>query len=161
MVLGGEVVSALSNHIEQFILSMMAEGATDLQRNELAAYFRCAPSQINYVLSTRFSPERGFVVESRRGGGGYVRIVRLAIDGQDFLREMLQRIGDELSARDAAHLLDSLVSVGLVTKREAAIMHSGMEGAKIPLPAQMKDAQRAQVLRAMIWQLCHQGGDAT
>lgn len=73
-------VRSLSDFIEKHILELLNESQKDyieLQRRQLAETFRCVPSQINYVLQTRFTPERGFIVESRRGGGGYIRIVRL------------------------------------------------------------------------------------
>ena len=79
----------LSDSIEDFIKALMADETPEieLRRNELAEHFQCAPSQINYVLATRFTPDHGYVIESRRGGGGYIRIVRMASSGRE---ELLQ-----------------------------------------------------------------------
>ena len=77
-------MAQLSDSIEQFIKNLMEEDRQiDLKRNELAQHFGCAPSQINYVLATRFSIDHGYVIESRRGGGGYVRIIRIQRIGPD------------------------------------------------------------------------------
>ena len=86
----------LSDAIEQFIKTMLTQEApeVELKRNELAEYFNCAPSQINYVLATRFTPDHGYIIESRRGGGGYVRIVRMRERGDgNLLNMLLKRVG--------------------------------------------------------------------
>lgn len=90
----------LSDIIEGFIKEMfedIPEGILDIQRNEMANHFNCAPSQINYVLTTRFTLERGYFVESRRGGGGYIRIKKLKISEDEFLREIMDFIGETIS----------------------------------------------------------------
>ena len=86
-------MARLSDMIEDFINALLNEsdGQLELQRNELADYFECAPSQINYVLATRFSVDRGYYIESRRGGGGYIRIIRLDIDDDDYMMYLLRR----------------------------------------------------------------------
>ena len=98
-------MSNLADRIEEYlkiILKQAEEGYIVLQRGSLADFFSCAPSQINYVLTTRFTAERGYLVESRRGGGGYLRIVRLGLDPEGkFQRLMAELIGDELSKERA------------------------------------------------------------
>ncbi len=97
-------MSALSDSIEAFIKSLIAEdeGRVEVQRNELAQHFRCAPSQINYVLATRFSPERGYVIESRRGGAGYIRILRVDLHNRQDLLEVLERhVGTQIGENEA------------------------------------------------------------
>ena len=97
-------MASLSDIIESFIKKMfkeMEEEVLEIQRNELANKFQCAPSQINYVLSTRFTLERGYYVESKRGGGGYVRITRLNIDDDDLIKCILEDIGDSISQSSA------------------------------------------------------------
>ena len=84
----------LSDSIEDFIKALMEDEqdqqqAIELRRNELAEHFQCAPSQINYVLATRFTPDHGYVIESRRGGGGYIRIMRLASTSREELLQSL------------------------------------------------------------------------
>lgn len=101
----------LSDSIESFIKMLMEEGdpQVELKRNELAEYFGCAPSQINYVLATRFSPEQGYVIESRRGGGGYIRIVRVMYPaGQQMMQLINTRIGDSISEGDARRIISQL-----------------------------------------------------
>ena len=95
-------MARLSDMIEEFIKALLEEsnGQLELQRNELADYFECAPSQINYVLATRFSLDRGYYIESRRGGGGYIRIIRLDMDNNDYIMYLLrERIGNRRYGR--------------------------------------------------------------
>ena len=89
-------MAQLSDSIEHFIKELMSGGTqVDLRRNELAQHFGCAPSQINYVLATRFSLDHGYIIESRRGGGGYVRIVRMQSRAEkNFLETLLEREPD-------------------------------------------------------------------
>ena len=91
----------MSDLIAGFIQSALddANGVLELQRSDLAQQFGCVPSQINYVMSTRFSPERGYIVESRRGGGGYIRITRVRVDRQTLLMHVINSIGDTLERR--------------------------------------------------------------
>ena len=95
----------LSDTIESFIKQMLGaseENGVELKRNELAEYFGCAPSQINYVLATRFTPDHGYVVESHRGGGGCIRIVHVERDQGDFLDYLIrERVGASLEDKDA------------------------------------------------------------
>ena len=101
----------LSDSIEDFIKALMEDETREieLRRNELAEHFQCAPSQINYVLATRITPDHGYVIESRRGGGGYIRIVRLAATSrEELLQSLYQRIGTSISAGDAARIIEHL-----------------------------------------------------
>ncbi|MEL7601687.1 MAG: CtsR family transcriptional regulator, partial [Bacillota bacterium] len=79
-------MSVLSDSIELFIKELLDQSdEVSLQRNELAQHFNCAPSQINYVLATRFTPDKGYIIESRRGGGGYIRVLRLSVETSEHL----------------------------------------------------------------------------
>ena len=135
----------LSDSIEDFIKALMEDEqdqqqAIELRRNELAEHFQCAPSQINYVLATRFTPDHGYVIESRRGGGGYIRIMRLASTSrEELLQSLYQRIGMSISSADAMKIVDHLESEKIVSSDEA-----------VPLPLTMKDALCAGTLRSMI-----------
>ncbi len=145
----------LSDTIERFIKEMLSEDAqqVDLKRNELAEYFHCAPSQINYVLQTRFTPDHGYVIESQRGGGGFIRIVRVQRTGGEQLRYLLsERIGDRLSFQTAQVLVSQLVERGVLTRKEALIMLSAVsDGAMaVPLPEELKEALRAKMLKNML-----------
>ncbi len=121
-------MSNLADRIEEYlkmILSEAKEGYIVLQRGFLAQSFSCAPSQINYVLTTRFTAERGYIVESRRGGGGYLRIIRLGLDPEGkFQRLMAELIGEELSQDRANNLIDRLEEEEIFTKREAILIKS-------------------------------------
>lgn len=148
----------LSDAIEQFIKTMMVEDAhqIELKRNELAEYFRCAPSQINYVLATRFTPEHGYVIESRRGGGGYIRIFRIEHDNsRQLLYALHERIGDSINEHSAANLIQQLYEREIATKSEALLMQSAISAQSLSLPvtAEMKDALRAKILKSMLMQI--------
>ena len=99
----------MSDLIAGFIQSALddANGVLELQRSDLAQQFGCVPSQINYVMSTRFSPERGYIVESRRGGGGYIRITRVRVDRQTLLMHVINSIGDTLDLPSARAMTES------------------------------------------------------
>ena len=148
----------LSDAIEQFIKTMMMEDAhqIELKRNELAEYFRCAPSQINYVLATRFTPEHGYVIESRRGGGGYIRIFRIEHDSsRQLLYTLHERIGDSIDEHSAAHLIQQLYEREIASRSEVLLMQSAVsaQALSLPLPADMKDSLRAKILKSMLMQI--------
>lgn len=146
----------LTDSIEAFIKSLLEEGQeqVDVQRNELAQYFRCAPSQITYVLSTRFTPDHGYVIESRRGGGGYIRIVRLREEpGSNLLYLINQRIGASISRHDCDAIISQLCESHVVTENEAGLMHAAVSADAINLPVAFKDSLRASTLRAMLLQI--------
>lgn len=146
-------MSILSDTIEEFIKSLMGEyeGKIDLQRNELAEHFNCAPSQINYVLATRFTPDKGYIIESRRGGGGYIRVVRLKIEESEHLFSLFTtRIGDDISQRNAVDVICRLVESSLVTKKEGALMGAAISDKALAIPAVIKDRIRASILKELI-----------
>ena len=133
----------------------------ELRRNELAEHFQCAPSQINYVLATRFTPDHGYVIESRRGGGGYIRIVRLASTSrEELLQSIYQRIGVSISASDAAKIVNHLKVEKIVSTDEANLMLAALSPQAVPLPLAMKDALCAGTLRSMILALAKRRGDS-
>ena len=145
----------LSDSIEQFIKTMLAqeEQEVELKRNELAEYFGCAPSQINYVLATRFTPDHGYIIESRRGGGGYIRIFRMQQDtGKQLVYLLNERIGDSISVLSANHLIQQLQEREIVTPDEAALMAAAVsaQSLSLPLPEALKDALRAKILKSML-----------
>ena len=146
----------LSDSIEEFIKALMEDETheIELRRNELAEHFGCAPSQINYVLSTRFTPDHGYVIESRRGGGGYIRIVRMQTTSREALLQALyQRVGVSISASDAARIVDHLKTEKIVTPEEASLMLAALSPQAVPLPLAMKDALCAGTLRSMLLSL--------
>ena len=148
-------MAQISDNIEQFIKEMMdADNEIELKRNELAQHFGCVPSQINYVLSTRFSVQHGYVVQSKRGGGGYIRIVRLRVDNRrDLLGEVMESIGQEVSRDNALAMISRLNEQKLITVREAKLMAAAVQDSAINLPVRAKDMLRAGVLKNMIQQV--------
>ena len=145
----------LSDAIEQFIKELLSEESTEveLKRNELAEYFGCAPSQINYVLATRFSPDHGYVTESRRGGGGYIRIVRVVQSGSQRIMYLVNdRIGDSLGEDECLRLISQLKEQRMVTADEAALMASAIStrALGVPVPDALKNAMRARMMKSML-----------
>lgn len=145
----------LSDSIEQFIKELLNEESTEveLKRNELAEYFGCAPSQINYVLATRFSPDHGYLTESRRGGGGYIRIVRVVQAGSQRLMYLVNdRIGDSLGEEECMRLISQLKEQRIVTADEAALMASALStrALSVPVPDTLKNAMRAKMMKSML-----------
>ena len=148
----------LSDAIEQFIKTMLTqtEQEVELKRNELAEYFNCAPSQINYVLATRFTPDHGYIIESRRGGGGYIRIFRMEQDTSEQLMYLLhERVGDSIDYLSATHLIQQMRERELISACEAAIMLSAIspQALSLPLNPEMKDALRARIFKSMLLEI--------
>ena len=145
----------LSDSIEQFIKELLNQESTEveLKRNELAEYFGCAPSQINYVLATRFSPDHGYLTESRRGGGGYIRIVRVVESGSQRLMYLVNdRIGDSLSEDECLRLISQLKEQMIVTADEASLMAGAIStrALGVPVPDALKNALRAKMMKSML-----------
>ncbi|MBT9176138.1 MAG: Transcriptional regulator CtsR [Firmicutes bacterium] len=139
--------------IAQFLLwrlSQSGTGSIEVQRSELAARFSCAPSQINYCLATRFALERGYLVESRRGGGGYIRITEIAAHGRELWERALEKCRLPLSQTTAEHLVELVCRVGLVTHREARLLLAAVDRQTLELSALGRDEMRARLLRAML-----------
>jgi transcriptional regulator CtsR len=144
----------LADRIEEYlkrILEQTSEGFVVLQRSELADTFSCVPSQINYVLDTRFTIERGYLVESRRGGGGYLRIVRLGLglEGQ-YQQVMRQLIGEQLSRDRMIGLIERLIDEDLVTLREAAIIKGILSDDALRGDFRGWDALRARLMKNIL-----------
>ena len=145
----------LSDSIEHFIKTLMSDESAEveLKRNELAEYFGCAPSQINYVLATRFSPDHGYLTESRRGGGGYIRIVRVVESGSQRLMYLInERIGDTLTEEECLRLISQLREQKIVTGDEAVLMAAAVSARAmgVPLPDTVKDSRRARMMKSML-----------
>ena len=150
----------ISDSIEQFIKEMLGEDSpeVELKRNELAEYFGCAPSQINYVLATRFSPSQGYLTESHRGGGGYIRIVRVVETGPQKLAYLVRdRIGDSLSEEEAQRIVAHLYESGMATRAEMDLMSAALsqKALAVPLSPAMKSTLRARILKSMILALAN------
>ena len=142
----------LADDIEQVLKHMIGSGGViEIQRATVAAHFGCAPSQINYVLATRFTPERGYLVESRRGGGGYIRITRLNLtDGTALHNLVHEQIGLQLSQEAALGYIHRLLEQNIIDEREAALMKAAIDRDSIGLELPVRDVIRANLLKAMI-----------
>lgn len=142
----------LSNIIEEFIKEMMESqnGEIELQRNELANRFSCVPSQINYVISTRFSPERGYIVESRRGGGGYIRITQVVPTKGNELMHVVNAIGDHIAFDDARALIQNCYDYDLLTQKEAKIILAALSDKSIAVVQPLQDVLRAKMLKNIL-----------
>ena len=148
------MLATLSEVIEEFIKQMIDDtnGTIEIQRNELASYFRCVPSQINYVISTRFTTDKGYYVESRRGGGGHIRIKRANIDKpKNYLMHIISAMGDNITQQSAEVFINNFLDYGVITKREAAVMLAAISN-KILVTMKIpdRDKYRANILKNML-----------
>jgi len=143
----------MSDVIAGFINEMLgAQGGTaELQRAELAGRFNCVPSQINYVISTRFSPEHGYIVESRRGGGGFIRITRVEMQPEQLIMHTVNAIGDRVDLGTIAALIANLRRGGAVGEGAARLMLAAVgDNALRPVPIGERDKIRANIFKQML-----------
>lgn len=143
----------ISDIIEQYlknILHSSPDGMVEIGRNELAEQFQCVPSQINYVISTRFSLEKGYVVESKRGGGGYIRIRKIEIPGGGVLNYIFSIIQEEISQDAAEGLILQLMESGHLNKREAKALKAAVSRDSLRLNLPLRDRVRAVLLKNML-----------
>lgn len=143
----------MSDLIAGFIQSALddANGVLELQRSDLAQQFGCVPSQINYVMSTRFSPERGYIVESRRGGNGYIRITRVQVDRQTLMMHVINSLGSSVDLASARAILSNLVQSGALERDMGqTILTAVGDKALSQVPRESRDAVRADILRQVL-----------
>jgi len=147
----------LSDIIEAFIKQMIDDtnGSIEIQRNELANQFNCVPSQINYVIDTRFTVERGYYVESRRGGGGYIKIRRVNINRPgSYLMHIITSMGDSISQQSAEVFINNFIDYDVISKRERLLLKAAVSDkilCEVPLPK--RDELRASLLKNMLMSL--------
>lgn len=144
---------SISDIIEAFILESIREGNTniaELQRNELASRFNCVPSQINYVISTRFTPERGYEVESRRGGGGYIKIRKIYVNKSDYLMHIVNSMENSLTYDTAKAYITNFLDYEKITEREARLMLAAISDRSLMIKGPAKDIVRASILKNML-----------
>ncbi len=142
----------MSDAIEKMLLDMLREagGNVEIQRNNLAGELKCVPSQINYVIQTRFTPERGYIIESRRGGGGGVRIRAVATEPSTYPMHIVNAVGDTLSYRTAAVFVQNLLDYECITMREAHLILAAINDKSLPIEGNVRDALRARIFKSMI-----------
>ncbi|ATY83665.1 transcriptional regulator [Kyrpidia spormannii] len=147
------ITDLIEQHLKS-ILQQSRDGVVEIQRGELAEQFNCVPSQINYVISTRFTVERGYIVESKRGGGGYIRIRKLEFGQERPIHdELIRLIGEEVTQREAHDIIDHLFEDGFVTEREVRLLHAAVCRDVLRGPIPYRDQLRARLLRAMLVEL--------
>ena len=132
-------------------LEAAEDGVVEIQRSDLAQRFNCVPSQINYVMTTRFSPERGYIVESRRGGNGYIRITRVRVDRQTLLMHVINSLGVQVDLPSARAILSNLVQSGALEERVAqALLAAVGDKALRTVPRQVRDVLRADIMKQVL-----------
>lgn len=150
-------MARLSDIIEAFLKSMIneEEGSIEIQRNELANKFNCVPSQINYVISTRFSTDKGYYVESRRGGGGYISIKRLNSESTgEYLMHIITSIGDRISQHTCEIFINNFVDYDIVEDREAMLLKAATsDKVLMDVPLEKRDDVRATIFKNMLMSL--------
>ncbi|KRQ86081.1 Transcriptional regulator CtsR [Caloramator mitchellensis] len=147
-------MARLSDIIENFIKNMLDKSQQDfleIQRNELANLFNCAPSQINYVLETRFTVDKGYYIESRRGGGGFIKITRIKINNNDYIKEAVwNNIGEEITQQQAEGYIEFFKERGYLTEREAALLRITINDKVLNIAGENKDRVRASILKTTL-----------
>ncbi len=144
----------ISDIIESYlknVLELSESELVEIKRSEIADKFQCVPSQINYVINTRFTIERGYVVESKRGGGGYIRIMKVkAHDQVHLIDQLVSLITSAISQNTAADIIFRLVEEEIISEREAKIMLSVMDRSVIMVDLPERDILRGRMLKAML-----------
>lgn len=130
------------------------DGTAEIQRNELASRLGCVPSQINYVITSRFTPEQGYVVESRRGGGGYIRITRVQVTRGQLMMHVVNSIGAQIDSRSARMMVENLAYEGAIDAGSASLILCAVSDNTLKgVPHEIRDALRATLLKKMLMTL--------
>ena len=146
----------ISDLIAQYIIDMLEEAnsgdpSATIKRNELAETLGCVPSQINYVITSRFTPEQGYIVESRRGGGGYIKITRIQMDKHSAITLFMEKIGDSIDAAGSVAVINELLSRSLIDIPTAKLLSAAASDRPYhSLPTDQRDKLRAAVLKDML-----------
>lgn len=143
----------LTDEIAKMIMKMLEEsdGSAEIQRNELAGQIGCVPSQINYVITSRFTPEQGYLVESRRGGGGYIRITRMNLGVQPAIMHIINNIGRELDDASCRRMIQNMCSQGMISPMTAALMTCVLaESCYREVPQEYRERLRAAQFKQML-----------
>lgn len=146
-------MARLSNHIEDYLRALLLEreGQIEIKRNVLAEHFNCAPSQINYVLTTRFTPVQGFFVESRRGGGGFIRIVQVEIKSDaEFYDRLTEAVGKSITQSKANQILDTLEEMSYVTENERHLLGLTLSDRALAAAGDKRNGVRADLLQNIL-----------
>ena len=144
----------MSDLITKEIIKMLnesEENIAEIQRNEFAGLIGCAPSQINYVLSSRFTPEHGYIIESRRGGGGYIRIKRVVLNQSSAFMHIINSIGSRIDSMSTRIVIENCLEAGLISRETAALIAAALSESVMQTgPPEYKDTLRAAILKQML-----------
>src|SRR6056297_2271229 len=146
-------MSSLSDQIERYLRRQISkyQGKVKIKRNQLAENFDCAPSQINYVLDTRFTVEKGYVVESQRGGGGFIKIIRVTLDSdREVIQEVINKLDRALSQREAHGIIKRLYDNDLISERESYLMERAVHRNVLGVSLPERDYLRGRILKNML-----------
>lgn len=147
--------SNMSDIIEEYLKNvLLAQEKVEIRRSEIADRFNCVPSQINYVINTRFTVQQGYVVESKRGGGGYIRIMKVnLVDDMDIIDALLEVVPEELSIKQVNHILQNLYDNELLSKREAQLLNIAMSKESLTEAEQCSDQLRSNMMKNILTSL--------
>ncbi|WP_198863446.1 transcriptional regulator CtsR [Bacillus velezensis] len=147
----------ISDIIEQYLKQVLDQNGKEIleiKRSEIADKFQCVPSQINYVINTRFTSERGYIVESKRGGGGYIRIIKVKMNNEVVLiNNIISQIHTYLSQAASDDIILRLLEDGVISEREAKMMVSVMDRSVLYIDLPERDELRARMMKAMLTSL--------
>nr|MDH3083150.1 transcriptional regulator CtsR [Bacillus subtilis]WGD69656.1 transcriptional regulator CtsR [Bacillus subtilis]WGD87499.1 transcriptional regulator CtsR [Bacillus subtilis] len=147
----------ISDIIEQYlkrVLDQNGKEILEIKRSEIADKFQCVPSQINYVINTRFTSERGYIVESKRGGGGYIRIIKIKMNNEVVLiNNIISQINTHLSQATSDDIILRLLEDKVISEREAKMMVSVMDRSVLHIDLPERDELRARMMKAMLTSL--------
>ena len=149
----------MSDIIEEFIKDLFNDGTQqiEIQRNELAEQFNCVPSQINYVISTRFKPSQGYYIESKRGGGGHITIRKIKNTKEDYIMHIINNIGKEITANSVSILLSDLLTYKIINESEAVLIKVATSDNVLSIAKEFKDQLRAKILKNMLLNCNYEG----
>ncbi|RWZ58418.1 CtsR family transcriptional regulator [Bacillus licheniformis] len=154
---GAEWGKNISDIIEQYLKQILEQNGKEIleiKRSEIADKFQCVPSQINYVINTRFTSERGYIVESKRGGGGYIRIIKIKMNDKiDLINNIMNQIYTRLSQAASDDIILRLLENGVITESEAKLMVSVMDRSVLYIDLPERDELRARMMKAMLTSL--------
>ncbi len=144
----------ISDIIAKKIIEILNESEADfaeIQRNELANALGCVPSQINYVLSSRFTPENGYIIESRRGGGGFVRIRRVQVNRSSAIMHIINSIGSKIDSMSTRILIENCLQNNILSEKSAVLILSAISNNTLScLPIEYRDIARASIIKHML-----------
>ena len=144
----------MSDIIEDFIKDLLKEeDELEIQRNELAEHFNCDPSQINYVIATRFKPSQGYYVESKRGGGGHIKIKKINVTKSNLLMHTITSIGNSITAGEVDIFISNFLSYGIIDETQAKLLKVATSDNVLTIPQEIKDEVRANIFKNMLLNL--------